>query len=133
MWKYLQGVSPPPPKKSKEDRKTTYDKQYEKSKRTRNFQPSWLTVYPWLKFDSSLGLMWCETCSANINTNSSQFCRRRDGGGCSTFKKETLVSHESSAAHGQSERVAKAKSQPKEMSEAGQMKLAMNKSQKDKI
>ena len=38
------------------------DKQYDAKRRTRNFQMSWLTEFPWLALDADLGIMKCKIC-----------------------------------------------------------------------
>ena len=73
MWRYFEGVLPPPSKEKKADEASEKQSKY-KEERKCSFLPSWQTNRPWLKFVNSSaaastsetpatgGAMFCEIC-----------------------------------------------------------------------
>jgi len=84
------GIGPPPPKKTTEERKVL-QKQYEKEKWVRTFQPSWKITYKWLSFTENKGMM-CDICTRYEKMGSFV-------SGCTNFHLETIRKHENSEGH----------------------------------
>ena len=62
MWRFLDGVNEPPQKKAKTKQELLdVQRQYEKDKRKRTFQESWVNEFSWLQCDSSAGMI-CTVC-----------------------------------------------------------------------
>jgi hypothetical protein len=53
MWKYISGIPEPPTRKAKtKDERLEAQRCYDKTKRERSFQSSWLSEFEWLSYDS---------------------------------------------------------------------------------
>lgn len=67
-------------------------KAYE-AKRQRVFLPKWASEYSWLRFDENINAMFCKSCE-KFATDSNSFCT-----GCTTFRIESIKSHDKSVGH----------------------------------
>ena len=77
------GPAEPPPKKPK------------KKTKGRGFREEWKVGRPWLKYDSSKGLMYCEICCGqNIQTKRGKLKESAFVKGCSNMKQEAVEDHE---------------------------------------
>ena len=76
-------AEPPPSKKPK------------KKNKGRGFREEWKVGRPWLKYDSSKGLMYCEICCGqNIQTKRGKLKESAFVKGCSNMKQEAVEDHE---------------------------------------
>jgi len=76
-------AEPPPSKKPK------------KKTKGRGFREEWKVGRPWLKYDSSKGLMCCEICCGqNIQTKRGKLKEIAFVKGCSNMKQEAVEDHE---------------------------------------
>ena len=76
-------AEPPPSKKPK------------KKTKGRGFREEWKVGRPWLKYDSSKGLMYCEICCGqNIQTKRGKLKGSVFVKGCSNMKQEAVEDHE---------------------------------------
>ena len=78
-------AEPPPSKKPKPKKKN----------KGRGFREEWKVGRPWLKYDSSKGLMYCEICCGqNIQTKRGKLKESAFVKGCSNMKQEAVEDHE---------------------------------------
>lgn len=61
--------------------------------RVRNFQPEWLKLHTWLRFDEKTGMMTCATCLAAAGTSNSFT------DGADSYRTDTLNSHATGKSH----------------------------------
>ena len=82
-------AEPPPSKKPKK-----------KKNKGRGFREEWKVGRPWLKYDSSKGLMYCEICCGqNIQTKRGKLKESAFVKGCSNMKLEVVTDLEEAATH----------------------------------
>ena len=66
-----------------------------KKTKGRGFRKEWKVGRPWLKYDSSKGLMYCEICCGqNIQTKRGKLKESAFVKGCSNMKQEAVEDHE---------------------------------------
>ena len=83
-------AEPPPSKKPKPKKKN----------KGRGFRKEWKLGRPWLKYDSSKRLMFCEICCGqNIQTKRGKLKESAFVKGCSNFKREAVEDHEKATTH----------------------------------
>ena len=110
MWKYLEGVKPPEPKRARTDaEKRESQRQYDRECRDRRWQHSWSTEFPWVIHDGREKL-FCKLCrqsygdlSVSKLPDKGMFQKYSKGpfvvGSCN-FKRSSLVDHQNSSGHG---------------------------------
>ena len=96
MWRFLDGVRPPPTKKSSVD-KQKVSQTYEREKRKRDFQESWQDGREWLEFCEEEGSMRCKACRLHPRNEADR--TRSFFVGTHSLKLENVQSHERSQAH----------------------------------
>ncbi|XP_006116559.1 sperm flagellar protein 2 isoform X2 [Pelodiscus sinensis] len=95
--KHFKGKNIPPNKNKDIDEGK--ERQYfeHQAKGNHQFLKTWLTKYPWLKYDGKKGIMFCALCrkhNVNLGENIHNFCSGSD-----IFKLEFINIHQSSEAH----------------------------------
>ena len=79
------GLAEPPPSKKPKPKKKN---------KGRGFREEWKVGRPWLKYDSSKGLMYCEICCGqNIQTKRGKLKESAFVKGCSNMKLEAVTDH----------------------------------------
>ena len=110
-------AEPPPSKKPKPKKKTS-----------RGFREEWKLGRPWLKYDSSKGLMFCEICCGqNIQTKRGKLKESGFVKGCSNFKREAVEDHEKATTHTRAVEAHTNQQKPFEEKPAGQAWNALSK------
>ncbi|XP_044876872.1 zinc finger protein 862-like isoform X1 [Mauremys mutica] len=95
------------------------------AKGNRQFLKTWLTKYPWLKYDDKRGIMFCALCrkhNVNLGENIHNFCSGTD-----IFKLEFINVHHSSEAHAWASCMEVASSATGDQASTEQMLKSMNK------
>ncbi|KAM9138939.1 sperm flagellar protein 2-like [Pangshura tecta] len=95
------------------------------AKGNRQFLKTWLTKYPWLKYDDKRGIMFCALCrkhNVNLGENIHNFCSGTD-----IFKLEFINVHHSSEAHAWANCMEAASSATGDQASTEQMLKSMNK------
>ncbi|XP_060554954.1 zinc finger protein 862-like [Ruditapes philippinarum] len=93
MWRFIENVQEPAKKKAKtRDQQLEAQREYDKTKRDRNFQPSWSKEFPWLTFDNDKKLMFCKVCQKFDTTGT--FVN-----GCNNFRLQSVRIHDKSEGH----------------------------------
>ncbi|CAC5426491.1 unnamed protein product [Mytilus coruscus] len=124
MWKYISGAMPP--QKRKNEDKGTYFREYEKTKRVRNYSTYWEKDRSWLKV-SEEGMI-CLTCQQYGDPKTNIF-----SSGCKSYKLDSIVKHERSKNHEKSVLIEKAKIETKSESKAAKIVQTLNKENFDKL
>ena len=109
MWRYLQGVAPPPHKKAKlnDEQRKERDREYEKQ-RSRSFLADWQKGRDWLTYDKDKNEMWCSCCKQfSTSQNAGSFVQ-----GTNRFKLENIQTHEKSVSHSRCLAIHKVKDNP---------------------
>ena len=86
---------PVPAEKAKSKREQ--DRVYDQNKRKREFKESWQIGRPWLKYDESKGIMFCDVCRKNTHKRAdpdAQFVT-----GSSSMQLTSVTRHENSEKH----------------------------------
>ena len=105
MWRYIEGVQPPPIKQKTVEEKEKASK-YEET-RTRSFQKTWMEKFgEWLRYEDSNKLMFCTVCE-KFAPRDSNFVKC-----CSSLQFESLKMHEASKVYARSIQAAKAAAAP---------------------
>lgn len=134
MWKYIQGARPPPAKISKlisSEEKKNQAKIYEHEKRKRKFIEAWRSGRDWLSFDQENNVMsctWCKSYSLRDVDKKSNFVV-----GCTNFKLDAVVSHETCELHRRSAGVWHAQQTVTSESTAAKALQSLNKSIFDRL
>ncbi|CAL4250118.1 unnamed protein product, partial [Meganyctiphanes norvegica] len=102
-------------------RKRESDKKYDAEQRTREFKSHWQSAYPWVEFDGEF--MFCTVCREFQHLLSSKNVSFLKGS--TSFRKESLDNHHTSAAHGIAMGAKAAKEAPQE-APLGIIKARMN-------
>ena len=111
-------AEPPPSKKPKPKKKN----------KGRGFREEWKLGRPWLKYDSSKGLMFCEICCGqNIQTKRGKLKESAFVKGCSNFKREAVEDHEKATTHTRAVEAHTNQQKPFEEKPAGQAWNALSK------
>ena len=109
-------AEPPPSKKPK------------KKTKGRGFREEWKLGRPWLKYDSSKRLMFCEICCGqNIQTKRGKLKESAFVKGCSNFKREAVEDHEKATTHTRAVEAHTNQQKPFEEKPAGQAWNALSK------
>ena len=112
-------AEPPPSKKPKPKKKKT---------RVWGFREEWKLGRPWLKYDSSKRLMFCEICCGqNIQTKRGKLKESAFVKGCSNFKREAVEDHEKATTHTRAVEAHTNQQKPFEEIPAGQAWNALSK------
>ena len=106
MWKYLSGVSPPPPKKQ-----AKYDKTKSEQNRERKFLAKWETRKDgsrreWLGFDEQEEVMFCRVCWAHATSHERSLVFVT---GSKSLKCDSITKHEISDVHKRCQEIEDAK------------------------
>ena len=106
MWKYLSGVSPPPPKKQ-----AKYDKTKSEQNRERKFLAKWETRKDgsrreWLGFDEQEEVMFCRVCWAHATSHERSLVFVT---GSKLLKCDSITKHEISDVHKRCQEIEDAK------------------------
>ena len=111
-------AEPPPSKKPKPKKKN----------KGRGFREEWKLGRPWLKYDSSKRLMFCEICCGqNIQTKRGKLKESAFVKGCSNFKREAVEDHEKATTHTRAVEAHTNQQKPFEEKPAGQAWNALSK------
>lgn len=100
------------------EQRTQYFKDYDKSKRSRQFLNEWTQNRPWL-IDTDTGMV-CLYFKEQNNENSFT-------AGCKSYKLDSIVKHEASKIHKKAEETVKNKAKPIEKCDAAQIIFSLNK------
>ena len=99
-----------------------------KKNKGRGFREEWKLGRPWLKYDSSKGLMFCEICCGqNIQTKRGKLKESAFVKGCSNFKREAVEDHEKATTHTRAVEAHTNQQKPFEEKPAGQAWNALSK------
>ncbi|CAM5113172.1 unnamed protein product [Eretmochelys imbricata] len=96
-FKHFKSKSIPPNKSKVSDEGKEKQCFEHQAKGNHQFLKTWLTKYPWLKYDGKRGVMFCALCrkhNVNLGENIHNFCSGTD-----IFKLEFINIHHSSEAH----------------------------------
>ncbi|XP_039398884.1 sperm flagellar protein 2 isoform X4 [Mauremys reevesii] len=123
--KHFKGKNIPPNKSKVGDEGKEKQCFEHQAKGNRQFLKTWLTKYPWLKYDDKRGIMFCALCrkhNVNLGENIHNFCSGTD-----IFKLEFINVHHSSEAHAWASCMEVASSATGDQASTEQMIKSMNK------
>ncbi|XP_071848829.1 zinc finger protein 862-like isoform X1 [Apostichopus japonicus] len=102
MWRFLNNVEPPKKKSKSAEEKRAAGKEYDRTKRQRSFQNSWL-AHPnfklWLRYDKETALMFCNICEQWATSTGQAMGKTEFVKGCSSLRIESLHKHAKSETH----------------------------------
>ena len=90
---FAKGYAPEKKKRKTEAEVNLRKKEYESKDRKREFLSHWLKEFPWLRFDKTIG-MTCDICKVFGKEKIGPYVQ-----GSTTYRKESLKSHEQSDGH----------------------------------